>query len=158
MSHIRVYMDGSGIEGQIGAAAVLYWDGVLKRKRRLRLGSTKHHTVYEGEGIGIILVLVLIGKEEEMDGMVMIGSKNTAAISTMQTIKLSPSHHIRLLASLRKTLPRSKSAARQEFNQKLKLKAAELWKDSVRFERMERIDLNYKASNFTKLMHNLHQD
>ena len=46
MSHIRVYMDGSSIEGKVGAVVVLYQDGVLKRKRRLRLGSKKHHTVY----------------------------------------------------------------------------------------------------------------
>ena len=44
----KVYMDGSGIGGQIGAAAVLYQDGVLKRSRRMRLGTSKHHTVFEG--------------------------------------------------------------------------------------------------------------
>jgi hypothetical protein len=29
---IKVYMDGSGLDGHIGAAAVLYRNGVLKRK------------------------------------------------------------------------------------------------------------------------------
>jgi hypothetical protein len=47
----KVYTDGSGLEGHIGAAAVLYRNGVPKRTRRTRLGFTKHHTVYEGEGI-----------------------------------------------------------------------------------------------------------
>ena len=63
---IKVYTDGSRIEGQIGAAAVLYCDGVLKRSRRLRLSSEKHHTVFEGEGIGMILGIELIRREEEV--------------------------------------------------------------------------------------------
>ena len=50
-------MDGFRIGGQIGAAVVLYQDGVLKRSRRMRLGTSKHHTVFEGEGIGLILGL-----------------------------------------------------------------------------------------------------
>ena len=37
-SYIKVYTDGSGMDGQIGAAAVLYHNGVLKRKIRMRLG------------------------------------------------------------------------------------------------------------------------
>ena len=58
-SHIKVYTDGSGIDGQIGAAAVLYQDSILRNKRRLKLGSMKHHMVYEGEGIGMVLGLEL---------------------------------------------------------------------------------------------------
>ena len=62
-------MDGSGIEGQIGAAAVLYCNGVLKNTRRMRLGSEKHHTVFEGDGIGLILGLELIKEEEMVDSV-----------------------------------------------------------------------------------------
>lgn len=92
MSHIKVYTDRSGIDGQIGAAAVLYWDGIMKR--RLRLGLMKNHTVYEGEGIGLVLGLELIGEEKEVDEMVMIRINNTVAIGATHTIKPSPSHHI----------------------------------------------------------------
>ena len=69
---------------------------------------------------------------------------------------LSPSN--RLLAPLRKALPRSKSAGQQEFIHKLKIKALELWKKSSRYNRMERIDLNHKINNFAKLTSNLHCD
>lgn len=66
---------------------------------------------------------------------------------------LSPSN--RLPAPLRRTLPRSKSAVQQEFIQKLKI-ASEMWKESLRYERMVRIDLTHKINNFGKLTHNLH--
>jgi len=58
-----VYTDGSGYEGQVGVVAVLYQDGRIKSKRRMRLGSIQHHTVYEGEGVGMILGLELIREE-----------------------------------------------------------------------------------------------
>jgi len=48
---IRVYSDGSGIEGMIGAAAVLYRGGRMKRVLRYQLGTDEEHTVYEGEGV-----------------------------------------------------------------------------------------------------------
>ena len=108
LSWLKVYSDGSGIDGQIGVAAVLYRDGVLKRKRRMRLGYSKHHTVYEGEGVGLILGLELIREEEEADGMVMMGVDNTVAISATHTIKPSPSHHIWDLFHRRVTLTYNK--------------------------------------------------
>lgn len=89
-----MYTDGSGIEGKIGATAMLYHDGVLKGTRRLRLGSEKHYTVFEGEGIGLILGLELIREEETAEGMVLLGIDNMAAISATHTIKPSPSHYI----------------------------------------------------------------
>ena len=58
-------MDGSRVDGQIGAAAILYHDGVLRRKMRMRLGSEKHHMVFEGEGMGLILGIELIREEEK---------------------------------------------------------------------------------------------
>jgi hypothetical protein len=41
----------------------LYRDGILRQTRRLQLGSDKHHTVYEAEGIGMILGLQLLREE-----------------------------------------------------------------------------------------------
>ena len=52
-AHTKVYTDGSGLGGQIGVAVVLYRDGVLISSRHMRLGSSRHHTVFEGEGVGV---------------------------------------------------------------------------------------------------------
>ena len=54
----------------------------------------KHHTVYEGEGVGMILGLELIREERQVEGMVSMGIDNTAAISATHAIKPGPSHHI----------------------------------------------------------------
>ena len=63
--------------------AVLYHDGALKSTRRMRLGSDKHCTVFEGKGIGMILRLELIREEELAEGMVSIRIDNVAAICYM---------------------------------------------------------------------------
>ena len=86
--------DGSGFEGRIGAALMLYRNGALKSRRRMLLGSVKNHTVYEGEGVGMILGLELIREEREVDGMVSMGIDNTAAIVATHAIKPGSSHHI----------------------------------------------------------------
>jgi len=95
-ARIQVYSDGSGIRGKIGAAVVLYKDGRLKGTRRLQLGSDKHHMVYEGEGIGMILGLLQLIREEreEINGMVPMGVDNQAAIMVTSNIRPGPSHHI----------------------------------------------------------------
>jgi hypothetical protein len=91
---IQVYSDGSGIEGRIGAAAVLYRDGVLQGELRFHLGSDKHHMVYEGEGIGMVLGLELIRLERHVNGPTSMGVDNQAAISATGLIQLAPSHYI----------------------------------------------------------------
>ena len=94
-ARVKVYSDGSGLEGQIGAAVVLYRDGELRAVKRYKLGSEKHHTVYEGEGIGMLLGMELLREErDEVGGMVPLGVDSQAAIVAMSKIKLAPSHYI----------------------------------------------------------------
>jgi hypothetical protein len=56
----RVYTDGSGIDGRIGASAVLYERGVERGSLRLPLGDDDEHTVFEGEGVGGCLAIALL--------------------------------------------------------------------------------------------------
>jgi len=58
----KVYSDGSGFEGGIGAAAVLYKKGQALPVRQLKayLGPTSRHNTYKGEAVGGILALWLI--------------------------------------------------------------------------------------------------
>jgi hypothetical protein len=57
----------------------------------------------------------------------------------------------KLPAPLRKVLPRSKSAARQEYHRKVKSAAMEVWTSSPRFERMAMIDPDLSHVKFAKL-------
>jgi hypothetical protein len=52
---IRIYSDGSGFEGNMGAGVVLYRNGAHKGKARYRLGEISKHTVYEDELVGLCL-------------------------------------------------------------------------------------------------------
>ena len=57
---IKIYTDGSGKEGHIGAAAVLYHGFRVPRTARFHVGSSNEHTVFEGESIGQLLGLKLL--------------------------------------------------------------------------------------------------
>ena len=60
---VKIFTGGSGMEGKIGMAAVLYQNGLRHlTKSHHQLGSQRHHTVYEGEGIGAMLGTKLISK------------------------------------------------------------------------------------------------
>ena len=51
------------MEGKIGAAAVLYRNSRMKTMLHYQLDSQRHHMVYKGEGVGIVLGTKLISKE-----------------------------------------------------------------------------------------------
>ena len=57
---IRIYSDGSGKDGAIGAAAILKFGFRVPRTARFHLGSSDTHTVFEGECIGQLLGLRLL--------------------------------------------------------------------------------------------------
>ena len=57
---VRVYSDGSGYEGGIGASALLYINDRLARVLCFYLGTTQEHTVYKAEGVGLIMGLHLL--------------------------------------------------------------------------------------------------
>ncbi|KAF5340335.1 hypothetical protein D9611_007948 [Ephemerocybe angulata] len=59
---IKVYCDGSGIDGKIGAAASLYrgTDTRPMKTVHLHIGSKEEHSTYEAEWIGALLALWLI--------------------------------------------------------------------------------------------------
>jgi len=54
----------------------------------------RHHTIYEGEGVGMVLGLELIREERHANGMIPMGINNTAAIIATHSIKLGPEHYL----------------------------------------------------------------
>lgn len=54
------YTDGSGMDGKIGAAAVLTLNGTELSSLRYHLGSETDYTVYEAEAIAVILALHIL--------------------------------------------------------------------------------------------------
>jgi len=66
-SDVKIYTDGSGFEGNVGAAAALYRKGSeeLEKILHFHLGSLKKHTTFEGEAVGSILAAwMLQGRPE----------------------------------------------------------------------------------------------
>ena len=57
---VKIYSDGSGKDGKIGAAAVLYFGFRTPRTARFHLGRANQHTVYEGECVGQLLGIRLL--------------------------------------------------------------------------------------------------
>ncbi|VDC03412.1 unnamed protein product [Peniophora sp. CBMAI 1063] len=96
---IRVYSDGSGLDGQAGAAAVLVWfDGVRDTRRTLcyHLGPLTQHTVYEAEAIGIVLGAHLILTETvDPSRPSSISLDNQPVIrTTRQVHRAQPGHYL----------------------------------------------------------------
>jgi len=90
---VRVYTDGSGLGGEIGAAAVLYRGDTEKGQLRYCLGTAEEHTVYEGECVGILLGLELIKRQRNMRKVTMYIDSQAAIQATMSN-KPAPGHYL----------------------------------------------------------------
>jgi ribonuclease HI len=90
----RVYTDGSGIDGRIGASAVLYEHGVERGALRLHLGDDDEHTVFEGEGVGGCLAMALLLCLPDVWGTVTIVVDSQLAVKATRARASNPSHWI----------------------------------------------------------------
>ena len=63
---VQLFSDGSGLDGKVGAAAILYKHGQGPRMLRYSLGSLEEHTVFEAKAIGLVLALHMLNFEHEV--------------------------------------------------------------------------------------------
>jgi ribonuclease HI len=90
---IQIYTDGSGLDGKIGAAAVLYRNGRKIRSLRFHLGAETEHTVPEAEGLAMILALELL-KGEKGVRKVSIAADNVGAITRSDDARAAPTQYL----------------------------------------------------------------
>lgn len=214
---IRIYTDGSGYEGNVGAAAVLYRKGVEEPEETLRfhLGPLTRHTTYEGEAVGSILAAwMLQGRPEVGKATVTSYTDSQAFIRSTGARKTKPGQYLvmeylrltevmtdgtdipirpgtakfalkwvaahegvvgnervdeeakkaaqgdsspreELPPILRRRLPYSASAVKQEFAEKLKARWTETWRDSPRYAKFQHIDANFPFNKFRKISNEL---
>lgn len=80
---VRVYSDGSGYEGGISASAVLYINNQLVRSLRFYLGTSLEHTVYEAEGVGLLMGVHLHGLSRQLTHLTILSSDSQAAVRAL---------------------------------------------------------------------------
>ena len=81
---VRIYSDSSGFEGGIGASVLLYINDKLTRSLRCYLGTPTEHTIYEAEGVGLLMGLhPLNGLSRQLTFTTILGSDSQAAIRAL---------------------------------------------------------------------------
>jgi ribonuclease HI len=91
---LRVYLDGSAIEGRVGTAAVLMQDREVKDKLRFYLGKDSEHMIYEGEIVGMILVVELLRRAGGEGASMVLGVDNQAVIRGTKLFNSQPGHYL----------------------------------------------------------------
>ena len=93
----KAFSDGSGLNGGIGAAAVLYRKGRFTPLKQLKahLGPNTKHNTYEAEIIGAMLAVWLIrGCVETLGKVVSIYIDNQAVLSTIINPRAKPGQYL----------------------------------------------------------------
>jgi hypothetical protein len=91
----KIYSDGSGYEGGVGASAILYKGERVVKTLRYYLGTDKCHTVYEAEGIGISMGLhLLTNLNRKINSAVIMGSDSQALIRATENQCPHAGHYI----------------------------------------------------------------
>ena len=91
---IQIFMDGSIINGKVGAAAILTRPGKGHRILHYHLGKASEYTIVDAELVGISLALQLIKTEKKARCHTMIGADSQAAIKAIQNELSTPGHFI----------------------------------------------------------------
>ena len=90
----RIYTDGSGYEGQVGASAVMFINGRKTAALRYRLGPLMEHTVFEGELVGIILGFHLARSINGTRNRISFSIDNQATIKTLDGNDPQPAQYL----------------------------------------------------------------
>ena len=90
---VQVFSDGSGLDGQVGAAAVMYRTGRGPRVLRYHLGPLTDHTVFEAEAVGLLLALHMLKYECDAPRAI-VRLDNQAVLGALHIRKPSPAQAI----------------------------------------------------------------
>ena len=91
---IRIYSDGSAHDGKVGAAALLHREGKPDRTLQFHLGSTKHHTVYEAELVGMVMGIHLLKTERRNAVKCVLNVDNQAALTAIKSEMNKSGQHL----------------------------------------------------------------
>ena len=92
---LRVYSDGSELEGGVGAAAVLYNEQTKKwTALRLFLGPAEEHTVYEAETVGAVLGTELVRRSRRAGRTASVALDGKSAIEGSLVRESRPGHYL----------------------------------------------------------------
>ena len=92
---VCVYSNRSGFEGGIGAAALLYINDFLARVLQIYLGTIQKHTVYEVEGVSLVMGLHLLnGLSRQLTHPTVIGTDSQAVIKALKNQCLHSGHYL----------------------------------------------------------------
>ena len=96
-SDIKIYMDGSGFKGNVGAAVVMYRKGSEEPEKVLcfHLGFLKRHTMFEGEVVGSMLAAwMLQGRPEVGQSKITSYTDSQAFIKATGPRKSGPGQYL----------------------------------------------------------------
>ena len=94
-SPVQVYSDGSGYEGGIRASALLYINDCLARSLRFYLGTAQEHTIYEAEGVGLLLGLHLLhGLTRQPTHSIVLDTDSQAVIKALNNQYFHSGHYL----------------------------------------------------------------
>ena len=91
---IQIFLDGSALEGKVGALVVLTHKGRISKTLHFHLRPDTEDTVHKAELIGILLGIHLLKTEKGAGIPVSIGVDNQVAIKAFDSKLRSPGHHI----------------------------------------------------------------
>ena len=90
----KIFMDGSSINGKVGASAVLYVNDTKVASLQYHLGAASKHTVFKAELVGMILVAHLLNINEDLPLPASIFVDNQAAILAGEHPTTKPGHYL----------------------------------------------------------------
>jgi ribonuclease HI len=96
-AELKIFIDGSGLDGKAGAAAVMYRKGRENPEKVLRyhLGTLDRHTNYEAEAVGLLLALWLL-RNQHIVGRIPISIyvDSQALLRAIKTAAPRPGQHL----------------------------------------------------------------